>query len=54
MYERVKIPNHSIIMYLSAGKFVSCWRNGGERDGKIFDLLGKIRLVLDLLNLALR
>lgn len=39
----------------SAKQFVRCWKNDGEKKmGRIFVLLEKMRLVLDLLNLALR
>lgn len=51
VYERVMVPSHSVITYLVLGNLL-----GGmverRKLGRIFGFWGKIRLVLDLLNLA--
>lgn len=53
MCERVMVLSHSIITYLVPGNLLG---TGGmverRKLGRVFGLLGKRRLVLDLLNLA--
>lgn len=53
MYKRVMVPSYSIITHLVPGSLLG---TGGmverRKLGRVFGLLGKTRLVLDLMNLA--